>query len=128
MATYQSKTWVDMDAEFPTRYKIKHSDLTEEQVTMINDFGQIRVSGDVWDAQTMNNLEARIGGLAASVEDITAGTTDPSGGKDGDLYFKTGTDENDNTIIVGFYVRVNGTWLQVSTGGAALPQAEGGEF
>lgn len=128
MATYQSKTWVDMIAEYPTRYKIKRADLTEEQVTMINDFGQITESGDVWDAQTMNNLESRIGALASSIEDITAGTTDPSGGKDGDLYFKTGVDENDNPVIVGFFVKVNGTWLQVSTGGAALPQAEGNLF
>ena len=128
MATFVSKTWEDIVAEYPTRYKIKHTDLSEEQVTMINDFGQISVSGDVFDAQTMNNLESRIGALAESVEDITAGTTDPSGGKNGDIYFKTGLDDNDDPIILAMYVKVAGTWLVVSTGGASLPQAEGSGF
>lgn len=128
MATYQSKTWVDMQSEYPTRYKIRHSDLSEEQVTMFADFGTVTESGDVFDAQTMNNLESRIGALASSVEEVTAGTTDPSGGKNGDIYFKTGVDGNNDPVILGMYVKINGSWMVVSTGGASLPQAEGSGF
>lgn len=128
MATYQSKTWVDMIAEYPTRYKILHADTTEEQVTMVNDFGTITESGDVFDAQTFNNLETRIGALASSIEEVLSGTVDPTGGKNGDIYFKTGVDDEDNPIILAMFVKIGGVWLTVSTGGASLPQAEGSEF
>ena len=129
MATFQSKTWVDTIAEYPTRYKIQHSDLTEEQVTMINDFGTVSVSGDVFDADTFNNLESRIdAGFDSCVENLS-GTTDPTGsqGKDGDMYIKTETVEN-VTSVVGLFVKVAGSWLPIQTGGATLPQAEGSGF
>lgn len=129
MATYQSKTWTDTIAEYPTRYKIRHADLTEEQVTMINDFGTISVSGDVFDASTFNNLESRIdAGFDSCVENLS-GTADPtaSQGKDGDMYIKTET-EGGVTSVVGLFVKVAGAWLQIQTGGAQLPQAEGSEF
>ena len=128
MATYVSKVWKDLQAEYPTRYTLLKSDQSQEVVTIQNNFGNITESGDVFDKQTMEDLESRINAGFMSVENITAGTTDPTGGKNGDIYFKTGTDDQDNPIILGMYVKIAGSWLQVSTGGSALPQAEGSGF
>lgn len=129
MATYQSKTWLDELVEYPTRYKIIHADTTEEQVTMVSDFGTETQSGDVFSASTFNNLESRISAGFGTCVDNLSGTTDPTSaiGKDGDVYFKTLT-ENNETSIVGMFVRILGEWLEVSVGGSTLPQAEGGGF
>ena len=129
MATYQSKTWLDELVEYPTRYKIIHADTSEEQVTMVSDFGTETQSGDVFTASTFNNLESRISAGFGTCVDTLSGTTDPTSavGKDGDVYFKTLT-ENNETSIVGMFVRILGEWLEVSVGGSTLPQAEGGGF
>ena len=128
MATYVSKVWKDLQAEYPTRYTLLKSDQSQEVVTIQNNFGNITESGDVFDKQTMEDLESRINAGFMSVENITAGTTDPTGGKNGDIYFKTGTDDQDNPIILGMFVKIGGSWLEVSVGGASLPQAEGSGF
>lgn len=127
MATYVSKVWKDLQAEYPTRYTLLKSDQSQEVVTIQNNFGTITESGDVFDKQTMEDLESRINAGFMSVEDITAGTTDPTGGKNGDIYFKTET-EGGTTTIIGMFVKIGGTWLEVSVGGASLPQAEGSGF
>lgn len=127
MATYVSKVWKDLQAEYPTRYTLLKSDQSQEVVTIQNNFGTITESGDVFDKQTMEDLEGRINAGFQSVEDITAGTTDPTGGKNGDIYFKTET-EGGTTTIIGMFVKIGGSWLEVSVGGASLPQAEGGGF
>lgn len=127
MATYVSKVWEDMQAQYPTRYTLTHEDNTTEVVTLSANFGTVTASGDVFDKQTMENMEGRIGAGFDSVEEITAGTTDPSGGKNGDIYFKTETTGN-VTEVIGMYVKINGAWLEVAVGGSSLPQAEGGGF
>ena len=127
MATYVSKVWKDIQAEYPTRYTLLKSDQSQEVVTIQNNFGTITESGDVFDKQTMEDLESRINAGFQSVEEITAGTTDPTGGKNGDIYFKTET-EGGTTTIIGMFVKIGGSWLEVSVGGASLPQAEGGGF
>ena len=127
MATYVSKVWKDLQAEYPTRYTLLKSDQSSEVVTIQNNFGTITESGDVFDKQTMEDLESRINAGFQSVEDITAGTTDPTGGKNGDIYFKTET-EGGTTTIIGMFVKIGGSWLEVSVGGASLPQAEGSGF
>ena len=127
MATYVSKVWKDLQAEYPTRYTLLKSDQSQEVVTIQNNFGTITESGDVFDKQTMEDLESRINAGFMSVEDITAGTTDPTGGKNGDIYFKTET-EGGTTTIIGMFVKIGGSWLEVSVGGASLPQAEGSGF
>lgn len=127
MATYVSKVWKDLQAEYPTRYTLLKSDQSQEVVTIQNNFGTITESGDVFDKQTMEDLEGRINAGFQSVEDITAGTTDPTGGKNGDIYFKTET-EGGTTTIIGMFVKIGGSWLEVSVGGASLPQAEGSGF
>lgn len=129
MATFLPKTWVDELVEHPTRYKITHSDSSEEQVVIASDFGNETQAGDVFDAVTFNNLESRIAAGFASVQDVLNGTNDPTAqtGKDGDTYFKTETVDN-VTSIVGMFVKISGTWLEVSVGGTSLPQAEGGGF
>lgn len=129
MATYASKVWEDALVEYPTRYKIIHEDLTEEIVTLVNMFGTVTTSGDVFDAATFNNMEGRIDAGFDTCIDTLAGTTDPtaSQGKNGDIYIKTETVDNE-TSVVGMFVKVAGAWLAVSTGGATLPQAEGGGF
>ena len=128
MATYVPKTWTDELVEYPTRYKITHSDSTEEQVNIATDFGNETQAGDVFDAVTFNNLESRISAGFASVQDVLTGTSDPTSqqGKDGDTYYKTVTESN-VTTIVGMFVKLSGEWLEISTG-ASLPQAEGGGF
>lgn len=127
MATYVSKVWKDLQAEYPTRYTLLKSDQSQEVVTIQNNFGNITESGDVFDKQTMEDLESRINAGFQSVEEITAGTVDPSGGKNGDIYFKTET-EGGTTTIIGMFVKIGGSWLEVSVGGASLPQAEGSGF
>lgn len=133
MATFQSKTWLDALFHFPTRYKIHHADLTVEQVTIENDFensgDQPIQTGDVFDGATMNNLEQRIADAIASCVETLSGTTAPtaSQGKDGDTYYQYETSGND-TEIVGMFIKISGSWLEVSVGGASLPQAEGGAF
>ena len=127
MATYVSKVWKDIQAEYPTRYTLLKADQSQEVVTIQNNFGTITESGDVFDKQTMEDLEGRINAGFQSVEEITAGTVDPSGGKNGDIYFKTET-EGGTTTIIGMFVKIGGSWLEVSVGGASLPQAEGGGF
>lgn len=128
MATYVPKTWTDELVEYPTRYKITHSDSTEEQVNIATDFGNETQAGDVFDAVTFNNLESRISAGFASVQDVLTGTSDPTSqqGKNGDTYYKTVTESN-VTTIVGMFVKLSGEWLEISTG-ASLPQAEGGGF
>lgn len=84
---YTSKTWTDFDAEYPTRYKITHSDLTEEQVRIANDFGQC-TEGDVFDASTMNNLESRI---ASAFSDDADAIEDASGLNFAEEYDDTAT-------------------------------------
>ena len=84
---YTSKTWTDFDAEYPTRYKITHSDLTEEQVRIANDFGEC-TEGDVFDASTMNNLESRI---ASAFSDDADAIEDASGLNFAEEYDDTST-------------------------------------
>ena len=129
MATFVSKAWEDMIAEYPTRYKMIHTDLSEEIITLVNAFGTIIQSGDVWDAATMDNLEARIAAAFDTCVETLTGTAVPtsSQGKNGDTYFQTETEGN-VTSVVAMFVKIGGEWLEIATGGASLPQAEGSEF
>lgn len=122
MAVYVSKTWVDAIVQYPTRYKIVHTDSTEEQVTMKNDFGIIDETGDVWDAATMNELEARIDAAFDTCIDTLGGTTAPtaSQGKNGDLYIQTATVGND-TVIVALFIKTADAWVELPY---ALPPVE----
>lgn len=128
MATYVPKTWQDELVEYPTRYKITHSDSTEEQVNIASDFGNETQAGDAWASSVMNNMESRIAAGFASVQDILSGSSDPTSatGKNGDMYFKTVTESN-VTTIVAMFVKISDEWLEISTG-SSLPQAEGGGF
>ena len=132
MASYVSKVWEDIQCTFPNRYKAQKSDLSIEVLTMYNYFeneGESpAVAGDVFDATTMNNLEARIAsGFNTCVDNIIS-TNDPTSGdgKNGDLFIKTETVDN-VTSVVGLYVKVAGAWLSISTGGGGA-QAEGRLF
>lgn len=109
-----SKTWEDIQCQYPNRYRAVKTDLSEEQVTMLNDFGTISVSGDVFDAATMNNLEDRIDSAFDEVIETLSGTSDPSPslGKNGDLYFKFEVQGNDMTIK-GLFVKILNQWLSV---------------
>jgi len=81
---FNIKTWIDRVSEFPTRRLLtKVSDGTSEQVIVSRDEGTVTTSGDTFDANTMNNLEARIAS-AFTVDDQKMGdladleTTDKS--------------------------------------------------
>ena len=77
---YVSKTWEDIICSNPSGYKIRHADSSEEAVTMINNFGNITQPGDVFDAQTMNDLEGRIGqGIATVPKACYIGTCSTAG-------------------------------------------------
>ena len=125
---YISKTWEDADFEYPTRYILHKADLSTEQVTIENDWGD-GDDGDVFDAATMNNLESRINAGFADSTETKSGSAAPTSadGKNGDIYCQTAT-EGGSTSVVGLFVKLNGTWLEIQTGGAALPQAEGSGF
>ena len=129
MASYVSKVWDDELVEFPLRYKITHVDLSEEYVNIEGAYGTVQQSGDVFDAATFNNLEGRIAAGFNTCVDVLTGTSDPTGsqGKNGDTYYKTETVDN-VTSVIGMFVKIGGTWLEVSVGGASLPQAEGSGF
>ena len=132
---YISKTWVDRESEFPTRRTITNTqDPTDvKQVYVSRDEGEITEQGDAFVASEWNNWESRINAafaaiVAGTVEALTGSTLpDPTSGKNGDIYFQTET-ESGVTSVVAVFVKINGDWLTVSTGGAALPQAEGSEF
>ena len=126
MAVFVSKTWTDIIADYPSRYKLHHADSTVEQVTMENDFGTISQSGDVFDALTFNDLELRISNGFASCAEALSGTTAPTAadGKDGDTYYQTET-VGQVTSVVAVFIKIAGAWLQTSQ---VLPAAEGGAF
>lgn len=125
--SFVSKSWTDLIAQYPNRYRLVHTDLSEEQVTMINDFGTTN-NPDVFDADHMDNLEGRIAAAFGDVCEILTGSSAPTStaGKNGDLYVQTETTGN-VTEVVGLFVKLAGAWLEISTG-ASLPQAEGGAF
>lgn len=127
--SYVSKIWKDFDFQYPTRYNLYHSDQTSEVVTLENNFGEERVTGDAWEAHVMNQMEARISAGFEDAAETKAGTAVPTSalGKDGDFYVQTETVDN-VTSVVAMFVRISGSWLQIQTGGAQLPQAEGGGF
>ena len=126
---YVSKVWTDFDYQYPTRYNLYHSDQTSEVVTLENNFGEERVTGDSWEAYVMNQMEARISAGFDDAEETRSGTAVPTSalGKDGDFYVQTETVDN-VTSVVAMFVRISGSWLEIQTGGAALPQAEGSRF
>ena len=75
---YVGKTWVDRQSEYPTRRKLTNtSDITDvKEVTVVRVEGTVTVQGDVFDAATMNNLEARIAaGFASIWKDVTGTLT-----------------------------------------------------
>ena len=129
MATYVSKVWADELVEYPLRYKITHADLSEEYVNIEGAYGNVTQSGDVFDAATFNNMEGRIDAGFDTCLDALTGTSDPtsSQGKNGDTYYKTETVGN-VTSVVAMFVKIGGEWLEIATGGASLPQAEGSGF
>lgn len=58
---YVSKVWVDRQTEYPTRRKLAFDDGTGDKiVTVSREEGQIYEAGDIFDANTMNNMESRI--------------------------------------------------------------------
>lgn len=118
MAVFVPKTWSDELVEHPTRYKITHSDSSEEQVVIASDFGNETQAGDVFDAVTFNNLESRIAAGFASVQDVLSGTSEPTAqsGKNGDIYFQVVV-EDDVATVIGMYVKISDVWLAVATGG-----------
>ena len=68
---YVSKVWVDRQTEYPTRRKLAFDDGTGDKiVTVSREEGQIYEAGDIFDANTMNNMESRIAAGIAEKQDI----------------------------------------------------------
>ena len=118
MNTFVPHEWQDIQCQFPNRYKAVDDNLNETYLTMYNAFGQITEQGDVFDSETMNNLEARIDSGFDGTLDTLTGTTNPTPlqGKNGDFYIKLET-INYVTSVAGFYVKVNNEWLQIPLSG-----------
>lgn len=129
MATYLAKVWTDERTQYPLRYKITHEDSSVEYVNIEGAHGEVLESGDVFDKATFDDMEARIDAGFDTCEVNMTGTVAPtaSQGKNGDVYYQTET-VGGVTSIVGMFVKISGTWLEVSVGGASLPQAEGSGF
>jgi len=73
---YNAKVWVDRQTEYPTRRKLTFDDgITPDKiVTVSREEGTIYEPGDVFDANTMNNFEARINaGLQEKQNNLTPG-------------------------------------------------------
>lgn len=103
---YVSKSWDDLIAEYPNRYKLIKTDLSEEQVTMQEDFGTITQEGSLFDKQTMDNLESRI---AAGFSDADADIEDAAGKNIAEVYDAT------STYAVDDYVVYDGALYKCST-------------
>lgn len=79
---------------------------------------------------TLSNLYINNGGSITRIGvDVLTGSSAPASGigQNGDTFYQTTTSAS-VTTIEGMFVKVDGEWLQVSTGGQSLPQAEGNEF
>lgn len=111
---YVSKQWTDFDYQYPTRYTLWHEDLSSEVITLENNFGQERVTGDSWEASVMNAMEGRISAAFDDAEETRDGSTVPTAaiGKDGDFYVQTETVSN-VTSVVALFVRVDGAWHEI---------------
>lgn len=75
---FVGKTWVDRNSQYPTRRKLTNvNDISDVMyVTVERDEGTVTTAGDVFDATTMNNLEARIAAIFTDVTGtLTAGST-----------------------------------------------------
>ena len=75
---FVGKTWVDRNSQYPTRRKLTNvNDISDIMyVTVERDEGTVTTAGDVFDATTMNNLEARIAAIFTDVTGtLTAGST-----------------------------------------------------
>lgn len=135
MATYVSKIWEDRQSEYPTRRTLTWIDPETQQtktldVLVTRNEGTVTTEGDPFAALVMNALESRINAGFGTCNDTLVSANSPTAadGKNNDIFVKTGEDENQNTVVVGMYVKVSGSWLEIQTGGASLPQAEGGGF
>ena len=102
---FVSHSWTDLIAQYPNRYKMVHSDLSEEQVTMINDFGTTN-NPDVFDADHMDNLEGRI---SAAFDDADAAIEDAAGTNVAEEY------DASSTYAVGDYVVHSGLLYKCTT-------------
>lgn len=75
---FVGKTWTDRNSQYPTRRKLTNvNDISDVMyVTVERDEGTVTEAGDVFDASTMNNLEARIAAMFTDVTGtLTAGST-----------------------------------------------------
>lgn len=75
---FVTKTWKDRITEYPTRRKLTRSDGSTETVTVERNEGTVSQEGDAFNAETMNDLEARIAtaiGYTIGKQTIAAGKT-----------------------------------------------------
>lgn len=131
--SFITKVWKNREVEFPGRKLITDAsdptDVKDAYVTRHE--GTVTQAGDKINAANLNDLENRIYQAFSVVCESLHGTTDPGSadGKNGDVYYKTETDQVSGDVsVVAVFIKINGEWLEVSTGGSALPQAEGSEF
>lgn len=106
-----------VNSQIQTGYEAKHITAAEVAAAILTSFEQ---SGLTTQSKTivgaLNEIAAGGGGGGGS--SVLSGTTDPSSaqGNNNDLYVKYSVSGND-VSVVGFYVKLSGTWVTISTGG-----------
>ena len=101
------KTWIDRQSEYPNRRKLSPTGVADTY-DVSRDEGLIIKDGNPFNATSMNDLENRVaeipttplamtalltagGGQALAtkqVRNVTISTSNPSGGSNGDMWFK----------------------------------------
>lgn len=66
---FEAKTWVDRVSEYPTRRTLTKEDGSTEIVTVTREEGTVSQEGDAFNAENMNDLEARIKAITDDIYD-----------------------------------------------------------
>lgn len=69
--SFNKKTWVDREVQYPGRRTLTHADESTEVVTLTRNEGAVAEAGDALNASTLNNLENRI---ESAIEDVVSST------------------------------------------------------
>lgn len=73
---FEEKTWVDRVSEYPTRRTLTKEDGSTEIVTVTREEGTVSQEGDAFNAENMNDLEARISALDTELNDSIKGVAE----------------------------------------------------
>lgn len=105
-----------VNSQIQTGYEAKHITAAEVAAAILTTFEQSTLTtASKTIVGALNEIASGGGGGGSSV---LSGTSNPSSlqGNDNDLYVKYATSGNDVTVV-GFYVKLSGAWVPISSGG-----------